>query len=98
MTLPLDFHPAVRREVDLSYRYYVQAQSGLGRDFLRSVEKTLTKIGENPERYGFAEGDIHEAMLKRFPFAIYFRVLTDRIRVLAIFHTSRDPSEWTSRN
>lgn len=33
-----------------------------------------------------------EGLLNRFPYALYYRVLVDRIRVLAVYHTARDPS------
>ena len=97
MSLPLDFHPAVRDEIDNAYRWYEQRRAGLGSDFLDAVQDVLAEITANPARYGFADADIREGLLKRFPYAAYYRVLTDRIRVLAIYHTSRDPSGWQSR-
>jgi hypothetical protein len=36
--------------------------------------------------------------LNRFPYAVYYRELPDRIRVLAVSRTSRDPSGWQSRH
>jgi toxin ParE1/3/4 len=61
------------------------------------LRESLPKITANPARYGFANADIREGVLTRFPYAIYYRVLADRIRVLAVYHTSRDPSRWQSR-
>lgn len=97
MTLPLDFHAAVRGEVDVAYRWYEQRRAGLGSQFLNAVEQVLNRIVATPNRYGFVDGDIREGQLRRFPFAVYYRVLTDRIRILAVYHTSRDPSGWQSR-
>lgn len=97
MSLSLDFHPAVRGETDAAYRWYEQQRPGLGTDFLDEVERVVAEITANPARYGFADGDIREGALTRFPYAVYYRVLPDRIRVLAIYHTSRDPSGWRSR-
>jgi plasmid stabilization system protein ParE len=98
VSLPLDFHPAVRREADAGYRWYEQQRPGLGTDdFLDEVGRVLAAITANPARYGFAEGDIREGPLSRFTYAVYYRVLPDRVRVPAVFHTSRDPSLWQSR-
>ena len=97
MSLPLDFHPAVRDEIDDAYDWYEQRQPGLGRDFLDEVERVLAEIIANPARYGFADADIREGLLRRFPYAVYYRVLTDRIRVLAVYHTSRNPWGWQRR-
>jgi plasmid stabilization system protein ParE len=97
MSLPLDFHPAVRDEIDNAHDWYEQRRPGLGRDFLDEVERVLAEIRVTPARYGFADADVREGLLARFPYAIYYRVLADRIRVLAVYHTSRNPSGWQSR-
>jgi toxin ParE1/3/4 len=97
MNLPPDFHPAVRDEIDDAYAWYEQRRPGLGGAFLDEVQRVLAEISSNPARYGFAGGDIREGLLNQFPYAVYYRVLTDRIRVLAVLHTARDPSRWQSR-
>lgn len=97
MSLPLDFYPTVRSEIDDAHAWYERRRAGLGVDFLDEVERVLTQITSNPARYGFADADIREGSLTRFPYAIYYRVLGDRIRVLAVYHSSRDPSGWQSR-
>lgn len=98
MNLPLDFHPALRDEIGNAHDWYEQRQPGLGGQFLDEVQRVLAEIGANPARYGFAEADVREGLLNRFPFAIYYRELADRIRVLAVYHTARDPAGWQSRN
>ena len=97
MSLPLDFHPAVRDEIDDAHDWYEQRRSGLGTDFLDDLQRVLAEITANPARYGLADADVREGALTRFPYAVYYRVLADRIRVLAVYHTSRDPSGWQSR-
>ena len=97
MSQPPDFHPAVRDEIDSAHDWYEQRQPGLGRDFLDEVERVLAEITANPARYGFADADIREGPLHRFPYAVYYRVLPDRIRILAVYHLSRNPTRWQSR-
>lgn len=97
MSLPLDFHPVVRDEIDAAHDWYEQRQPGLGGDFLDEVERVLAEIAANPGRFGFAEADVREGLLRRFPYAISYRVLPDRIRVLAVYHTARNPLRWQSR-
>jgi plasmid stabilization system protein ParE len=93
----LDFHPAVRDEIDDAHEWYEQRQSGLGQDFLDEVERVLAEITANPARYAFADADIREGPLHRFPYAVYYRVLPNRIRILAVYHLSRNPTRWQSR-
>jgi plasmid stabilization system protein ParE len=93
-----DFHPAVRDEIEHAHDWYEQRRPGLGGAFLDEVQRVLLEITANPARYGFADGDIREGLLNRFPYAVYYRVLADRIRVLAVFHTARDPARWQFRS
>jgi plasmid stabilization system protein ParE len=97
VSLPLDFHPAVRDEIDDAHDWYERRRSGLGIDFLDEVQRVLSAITASPARYGFVDAAIRAGLLTRFPYAVYYRVLTDRIRVLAVYHGSRDPSGWQSR-
>jgi plasmid stabilization system protein ParE len=98
LSLPLEFHPTARDEINDANDWYEQRQAGLGRDFLDELERVLGEIAANPERYGFAGANIREGLLRRFPYAVYYRELPESIRILAVFHTSRDPSRWQSRN
>jgi plasmid stabilization system protein ParE len=98
LSLPLEFHRSVRDEINDAHDWYEHHQAGLGREFLDELEQVLAGIAANPARYGFAEDDIREGLLQRFPYAVYYRELPDRVRVLAVFHTSRDPSTWQSRH
>jgi toxin ParE1/3/4 len=98
VTLSFSFHPSVRDEVDEAYRWYEARKVGLGDDFVAATDQVLAEIATNPQRYGFADLDIREGLLTRFPFAVYYRVLANQIRVLAVYHTSRHPSGWQSRS
>ena len=69
----------------------------MGRDFLDELEQVLGEIATNPARYGFAEDDIREGLLQRFPYAVYYRILADRVEAIAVHHGSRDPDRWRSR-
>jgi toxin ParE1/3/4 len=97
MSLPLEFHPAVRDEIDQAHDWYEERRPGLGGEFLDEVERTLAAVVANPARYGFADTDIREGLLPRFPYAIYYRRLSGRVRILAVHHTSRDPARWQLR-
>jgi hypothetical protein len=39
MSLPLDFHPAARDEINDAYNWYEQRQPGLGGAFLDEVQR-----------------------------------------------------------
>ena len=98
MTLPVILHRSVQPEIDEAARWYEDQRAGLGREFLDSIDRVICDITANPARFGFAKADIREGAVHRFPYAIYYRVLPNRIRLLAVQHTARDPASWASRN
>jgi len=40
---------------------------------------------------------VRRALLRRFPYAVLFRIDQNAITVLACFHASRDPQQWQRR-
>lgn len=97
MTLPLHFQADVEADVQAAYRWHEQAQPGLGRDFLSAVQSRLTTIADTPLIYGVLRLGTRAAPLSGFSYVVYYRVLRNRILVVAIHHTSRDPAAWQSR-
>jgi len=97
MSLPLVFHPDVQREVDEAYRWYEQKRSGLGDDFLAAIEEVFNRLRAMPVIHQVIYRDVRRSLPRRFPYAVYYRIHADRVEVIAVQHTSRDPSGWQSR-
>jgi len=95
--LPLSVSPEAEAEALAAARWYEEKASGLGAAFLELVEQSLGAIADNPARFPTVARDVRRALLKRFPFGIFFRVRSGRVKVLAILHLSRDPARWRSR-
>jgi plasmid stabilization system protein ParE len=97
MSLPLVFHPDVRGEVDEAYRWYEQQQAGLGDQFLAALEEVYQRISTTPLAHQVVYQGARRALLRRFPYAVYYRAHSDRVEVLAVHHTRRDPRSWQAR-
>jgi plasmid stabilization system protein ParE len=97
MRLPVSVPPQVEAEAARAAQWYERESLGLGVAFLEVVEATLAAIAENPKRYPLVHRDVRRALLKRFPYGVFFRVRPRAIRVLAIVHLARDPSLWQRR-
>ena len=93
----LEFHWDVQPEIDSSFQWYELQRTGLGTEFLDAVEDALAEIADHPTRYGFVERDVREYVVARFPHAVYYRALPDRIRILAVHHSARNPASWRTR-
>jgi len=76
---------------------YESESAGLGVAFLEVVGKTLGFIEENPLQFPVVYRDVRRALLRRFPYGIFFRIRPTQIRITAIMHLARDPSRWQRR-
>jgi len=89
--------PPVDIDVEAAFEWYENEQPGLGVEFLDELRSTYNRIGDGPLKYQELRGGIRRALLRRFPYAVYFAIEADIIVVVAVLHASRDPAEWQRR-
>jgi plasmid stabilization system protein ParE len=97
VSLPVVTRPAAAAEIETAYRWYEKEREDLGSGFLDSVEKIVQTIAENPERFPTVRKDIRRAVLRRFPYSIFYRIVSGHVVVIACFHGKRNPRVWRSR-
>ncbi len=97
MTPRLVFRPEAEAELLDARAWYEGERVGLGAIFAAAVETTVTAILQDPLAYPRVKGDIRRAVVRRFPYAVYFRPIDDEIIVLAVMHGRRNPRHWRSR-
>jgi toxin ParE1/3/4 len=93
----LSYHPEAEAELIEAAQFYERKVASLGAQFLAAVDQAAQLILRAPARWRIVERDIRRYPLPRFPFAIYYRVLPDRIRILAFKHHARHPDYWRRR-
>mgnify|MGYP002777084809 CR=1 FL=1 len=98
MSFVLIFRPEVRAELDKAYNWYEDQQEGLGDDSLNCVDEKINQIQQMPELYAIVHKDIRRVEIRRFPYLIYYRVVVDRVIVLAVLHGRINPKKSQSRN
>jgi len=97
MTLPVVFRRQARREFDEAGDWYEKERTGLGLEFIVEIERLLTRIAAVPNQFPIIYRDVRKAVAQRFPYCIYFREHSQRIVVLAVFHSARNPAVWQGR-
>jgi plasmid stabilization system protein ParE len=78
-------------------RWYEERQPGLGGEFLTAIDGLLKRIVRNPLAYPVVYRETRRAVVRRFPFLLYFRVAADAVIVLACLHARRSPAVAKSR-
>jgi plasmid stabilization system protein ParE len=89
--------PAAAADVEEAYLWYKRQRAGLGEEFLAAVETALVDIVAHPTTYPMIHRDARRVLLRRFPYAIFYRVYGEVVVVLACMHGRRDPSRWKAR-
>jgi toxin ParE1/3/4 len=97
MTPRLVVRSAAEADIAHAALWYEQRALGLGEEFLRAVDVALAEIARMPERFPVVRLGCRRALLRRFPFGIYFIVTPELISVVACMHAHRDPRRWQER-
>src|SRR3954447_20676586 len=96
MSLPVVLMPEAEAEFDGAADWYEQ-QAGLGAAFTASVREVLNRIAGFPQMHQVVYQDIRRAVVRRFPYSVFYRVEPNRVTVIAVFDNRRDPSIWQGR-
>ena len=89
--------PQADLDIEAAFQWYEKEQSGLGLEFLDELRAAYNRIVEGPYKYPHLRSGVRRALVKRFPYVVYFAVESTVIVVLAVLHASRDPAEWQRR-
>ena len=88
------FRPAAEEEMREAYAWYEERETGLGSDFIRTVEACLELARRYPEIFPAVHREIRMAVVRRFPYSIFYLPTAEAIIVLSVFHASREPLRW----
>jgi len=88
---------AAERDIEGAFAWYQNERAGLGIEFLDAIRDVYGRIADGPFRYRELRAGIRRALVRRFPYAIYFSSEQDIVVILAVLHVHRDPTEWQKR-
>lgn len=95
--MQLTFRPAAAIDVESAATWYERQQPNLGAQFLAEVERLEERVSENPYQFPVAFRRLRRALMRRFPFALYFQVQNDLALVVAVVDQRQKPSRWRIR-
>jgi len=89
--------PEADAELAEARQWYSNQRADLDLEFMESLDDALSRIVRDPQLYPIVYRNLRRAVLRRFPFAVFYEVTDDEVQVVAIFHSRRDPERWKSR-
>ena len=95
--LPIDYLSGARRDFDESFDWYAERSTQAAVRFAAAVDAALDKIAASPTQFASPDGIHRECPVKKFPFRIVYRLVDNRVLVVAIAHAKRRPGYWRNR-
>ena len=89
--------PDAQADLADAARWYEEQRQGLGGKLLDEVVRTLGLIAENPLSHPRVLKELRRAVIRRFPFCVFYLIEDDGIVVVAMLHAHRDPARWKER-
>ena len=65
--------------------------------FGAELERVYSLIGEYPQMYPIVYRNFRRALLRKFPYSVFYIVEDAVILIVAVVHQARDESTWKSR-
>lgn len=90
MTFTLSISETAENDIREAYLWYEDQKQDLGNLFEAEFLKAVKSISINPFKTQIKYGDIRVHFLEKFPFGIHFVIKENDVRIIAVFHTSRE--------
>jgi len=88
---------AARRDIRIARKWYDDQTLGLGDRFFLELLRVFRDIHANPLSFPEVRSGARRAVLKKFPYSVFYLVDDFSIVVVVVVHHSRDDDSWESR-
>ncbi len=78
-------------DIDVAIGWYENQRTGLGLEFLDCVMTTIKLILENPAIYPRKHKKLRAALIRKFPFTIFYVASEAEVIIYAVFDNRQDP-------
>ena len=89
--------PEAAEDIIAAYGWYESRRIGLGEEFLNCADACIEGTRRSPGMYPIVHENYRRALVRRFPYPIFYEYEEGAVTVYGIFHTARDPHRPPSR-
>ena len=97
MTLAIFVSHEARADITEAIRGFRDISPALSARFQEELERVYSGMAEYPQMYPIVYKKFRRALLRRFPYSIFYIVEESFILVIGVVHQSRDESTWKRR-
>ncbi len=98
MTYSLSIRKEAESDIAEAYQYYEGCRENLGSDFVLCIEESISRIQKNPRQYKTLYKNVHRALVRRFPYGVYYVLIDTKIIVIGLIHARKNPKHWQARS
>jgi toxin ParE1/3/4 len=80
-----------------AWDWYESRREGLGAEFGTCVEAAIARAARSPDINPRVHGEVRRALVRRFPYGVFYVVEGQALLVLAVAHARRQPGYWLAR-
>ncbi|MBI4870923.1 MAG: type II toxin-antitoxin system RelE/ParE family toxin [Candidatus Riflebacteria bacterium] len=91
------FHPEAVEEAVAATDWYRERSPASALAFAAELERAVEAIFQAPENWSQHLLSTRRFLLRRFPFAVVYRMGPRGIEIIAVAHAKRRPGYWRSR-
>jgi hypothetical protein len=77
--------------------WYQEQREGLGIEFLAATDEMFRRIEERPLLYEEIAHSVRRALVRRFPYSVYFQITGGGLYVVGVLAQRSSPSVWRFR-
>jgi len=86
--------PRALADIDSALAWYAQRGAALSQRLLDELDVVFERISENPGQFPLVADSVQRALIRKFPYSVYFVVSGDLAAIIAVIHQSRQPIDW----
>ena len=97
MTTELVLAPETEQDLVEAYAWYENLRIGLGAEFFGVRGRLYRNNHPWPRVVGMVHESYRRALVRRFPYAVFYEISRGVATVYGVLHTSRDSAKWRGR-
>src|SRR5262245_16153729 len=97
MPRPIGFHLDALAEAVAAAAWYRERNARAAAAFEAEIAHAMDRVAAAPDRYPPYLDESRRILLRRFPYAIIYRLNAESIEIVAVAHGRRRPGYWRHR-
>ncbi len=97
MNRQIAVRPEAENDVEGAVAWYSSERVTLALAFIDNLDRLLLRIRETPLEFPEVAAGVRRALMARFPYGVFFKLIADRVVVFGVLHLHRNPDIWRSR-